>query len=139
MTFGRTQPSKVRAEHHDSRLPQDAPWEVEYGYTKAVVAGPWIMVSGPVSLDQADSIGQARAAFRDVLATTERAGARPSNVVRVRIFYTRPTTPMPSRAPSRKSSVGTIPLAATMVRVASLMLPQPKVEIDLDAYMDNAQ
>lgn len=121
------------------RLPQDAPWEVEYGYTKAVVAGPWIMVSGHVSLDQADSIGQARAAFRDVLATAERAGARPSNIVRVRIFYTEADDADAISRAFKEVFGGDHPPAATMVRVASLMLPQLKVEIDLDAYVDNAQ
>ncbi|KRQ19135.1 MULTISPECIES: Rid family hydrolase [Mycobacteroides] len=119
------------------RLPQDAPWEVDYGYTKAVVAGPWVLVSGHVSLEQEDSVGQARAAFRDVLATAKRVGAQPSDVVRVRIFYTETDDADAISRAFKEVFGGDHPPAATMVRVASLMLPQLKIEIDLDAYLGN--
>ncbi|WP_157931385.1 Rid family hydrolase [Mycobacteroides abscessus] len=117
------------------RLAQDDPWEVAYGYTKAVTAGPWVLVSGHTSFDAEDTVGQARAAFRDVLATAQRAGAKREHVVRTRIFYTDAEHTDAIAATFKEVFGSDHPPAATMVRVAGLMLPQFKVEIELEAYL----
>ncbi|WP_100470978.1 Rid family hydrolase [Mycobacteroides abscessus] len=118
-----------------NRLPQDQPWEVAYGYTKAVVAGPWVLVSGHTSFEAEDSVGQARAAFADALITAERVGAHREDVVRTRIFYTEEEHTDGIARAFKEVFGDQHPPASTMVRVAGLMLPQLKVEIELEAYL----
>lgn len=115
------------------RLPQDGPGEIEYGYTSAVAAGPFVLASGHASLAADDSAGQARAAFGAAVATMAKAGAKPSDVVRTRIYYTE-ADDADAIARTHREFFGENPPAATMVRVAGLLLPQFKVEVELEAY-----
>src|SRR5205085_10193331 len=69
-------------------------WEERYGYSRAVVAGGRVFVSGtapvmPGDADPpADAYGQARRCLEIVLAALEEAGATAADVVRTRIFVT---------------------------------------------------
>jgi enamine deaminase RidA (YjgF/YER057c/UK114 family) len=69
-------------------------WEERYGYSRAVVAGDRVFVSGtaPVMLGDADpptdAYGQARRCLEIILAALDEAGATPTDVVRTRIFVT---------------------------------------------------
>jgi len=72
-------------------------WEERYGYSRAVVAGDRVFVSGtaPVMPRDADppsdAYGQARRCLEIILAALDQAGATPADVVRTRIFVTDPT------------------------------------------------
>ena len=69
-------------------------WEERYGYSRAVVAGDRVFVSGtaPIMPGDADpptdAYGQARRCLEIVLAALEDAGASAADVVRTRIFVT---------------------------------------------------
>jgi enamine deaminase RidA (YjgF/YER057c/UK114 family) len=69
-------------------------WEERYGYSRAVVAGDRVFVSGtaPVMPGDADppsdAYGQARRCLEIILAALDQAGATPADVVRTRIFVT---------------------------------------------------
>jgi len=69
-------------------------WEERYGYSRAVVAGDRVFVSGtapvmPGDADPpADAYGQARRCLEIVSAALEEAGATAADVVRTRIFVT---------------------------------------------------
>jgi enamine deaminase RidA (YjgF/YER057c/UK114 family) len=69
-------------------------WEERYGYSRAVVAGGRVYVSGtaPIMPDDADppadAYGQARRCLEIVGAALEESGARAEDVVRTRIFIT---------------------------------------------------
>ena len=69
-------------------------WEERYGYSRAVVAGGRVYVSGtapvmPGDADPpADAYGQARRCLEIVLAALDQAGATPADIVRTRIFVT---------------------------------------------------
>jgi enamine deaminase RidA (YjgF/YER057c/UK114 family) len=71
-----------------------SPWEERYGYSRAVVAGDRVFVSGtapvmPGDADPpADAYGQARRCLEIILAALGEAGATPADVVRTRIFVT---------------------------------------------------
>ena len=71
------------------------PWEASVGYSRAVVAGGHVYVSGtaPVMPDDedppADAYDQARRCLEIVLAALAEAGAGPEHVVRTRMFLTR--------------------------------------------------
>jgi enamine deaminase RidA (YjgF/YER057c/UK114 family) len=72
-------------------------WEERYGYSRAVVAGDRVFVSGtapvmPGDADPpADAYGQARRCLEIVQAALGEAGASAADVVRTRIFVTDPS------------------------------------------------
>ena len=72
-------------------------WEERYGYSRAVVAGDRVFVSGtaPVMPDDtdppSDAYGQARRCLEIIQAALDEAGATPAGVVRTRIFVTDPS------------------------------------------------
>lgn len=69
-------------------------WEERYGYSRAVVAGGHVYVSGTAPImpgdadPPSDPYGQARRCLEIVLAALAEAGARPEDVVRTRVFVT---------------------------------------------------
>jgi enamine deaminase RidA (YjgF/YER057c/UK114 family) len=69
-------------------------WEERYGYSRAVVAGDRVFVSGtapvmPGDADPpADAYGQARRCLEIIQAALDEAGATAADVVRTRIFVT---------------------------------------------------
>lgn len=72
-------------------------WEERYGYSRAVVVGDRVFVSGtapvmPGDADPpADAYGQARRCLEIVQAALDEAGASAADVVRTRIFVTDPS------------------------------------------------
>jgi enamine deaminase RidA (YjgF/YER057c/UK114 family) len=72
-------------------------WEERYGYSRAVVAGDRVFVSGtapvmPGDADPpADAYGQARRCLEIIRAALDEAGATAADVVRTRIFVTDPS------------------------------------------------
>jgi enamine deaminase RidA (YjgF/YER057c/UK114 family) len=71
-------------------------WEERYGYSRAVVVGDRVFVSGtaPVMPGDADppsdAYGQARRCLEIIRAALDEAGATAADVVRTRIFVTDP-------------------------------------------------
>jgi enamine deaminase RidA (YjgF/YER057c/UK114 family) len=69
-------------------------WEERYGYSRAVLVGDRVFVSGtaPVMPGDADppgdAYGQARRCLEIILAALDEAGATPADIVRTRIFVT---------------------------------------------------
>jgi len=77
------------------RLASGAPWEASFGYSQAVKAGQWLLVSGTASFDaqgllvgRGQMCAQARQAISNLQEVLERAGMALANVVRTRIFVT---------------------------------------------------
>ena len=74
--------------------PSGSAWEERYGYSRAVVAGPHVHVSGtaPQMPDGGDpppdGYGQARRCLEIIVAALAEAGAEPRDVVRTRIYVT---------------------------------------------------
>ena len=72
------------------------PYEQRFGYSRAVVAGGHVYVSGTVanmpdgSPPPPDAYAQARRALEIIVAALAEAGARPEDVVRTRMFVTKP-------------------------------------------------
>ena len=70
-------------------------YEKVAGYSRAVVDGDWVHVSGTTGFDYAkmeispDTAEQTRQAFRNIEAALEQAGASLRDVLRVRYFLTR--------------------------------------------------
>jgi enamine deaminase RidA (YjgF/YER057c/UK114 family) len=120
------------------RISSGAPWEKVAGYSRAVVAGHHVHVSGTVAVmpDGADpplDAGiQARRCFEIIFAALREAGARPEDVVRTRMYLTRPED---GDAVLRVHGelFGEIRPASSAVVVSDLIDPRYLVEIEAEA------
>ena len=120
------------------------PWEQTYGYSRAVVAGRHVHVSGtaPVMPDGADpppdAYGQTRRCLEIIAAALAEAGARPEDVVRTRWYLTRSEV-VEEVARAHGETFRNIRTAATGVVVAALFDPRWLVEIEADAVVSNSR
>lgn len=112
-------------------------FEAEIGYSRAVVDGDWIFVSGTTGFDystmsiSADVAEQAEQCFRNIAAALASAGARLADVVRV--TYILPDAADFSRCwPVLRKYLGEARPAATML-AAGLLDPRMKIEIQVTA------
>jgi enamine deaminase RidA (YjgF/YER057c/UK114 family) len=117
------------------------PLEQEYGYSRAVVVGPRVFVSGtaPVMPDGADpppdAYGQAHRCLEIVLAALSEAGAGPEHVVRTRMYLTR-AEDIPEVGRAHGEVFGEIRPATTGVIVEALFDPRWLVELEADAIIE---
>jgi enamine deaminase RidA (YjgF/YER057c/UK114 family) len=116
------------------------PLERTFGYSRAVVVGDRVFVSGtaPVMTDGADpppdAYRQTRRCLEIVLAALAEAGARPDDVVRTRMYLTR-TEDIDEVGRAHGEVFGDVRPATTGVVVAALFDPRWLVEIEADAII----
>jgi len=116
------------------------PLEQTFGYSRAVVVGDRVFVSGtaPVMPDGADpprdAYGQARRCLEIILAALEEAGASAEHVVRTRMYLTR-AEDIEEVGRAHGDVFGAVRPAATGVIVAALFDPHWLVEIEADAII----
>lgn len=110
-------------------------------YTDAVVFGDLVYVSGCVGSDRSgrilapdDVVAQARLALENVGAVLAAAGTGFENVLKVTVFLTDVADRVPINA-VRQEFFGSARPASTLVQVASLALPDAKVEIEAVACL----
>jgi enamine deaminase RidA (YjgF/YER057c/UK114 family) len=117
-----------------------SPYEPVVGFSRAVVAGEMVFVSGtaPVMPDgadpPADAYGQARRCFEIITAALAEAGAGPEHVVRTRMFIVR-VEDWEEVARAHAEVFGDVRPATTGVVVATLFDPRWLVEIEADALL----
>jgi len=119
------------------RIGQGSTFEEAIGYSRAVVDGPWVFVSGTTGFDYStmsistDVVEQAEQALANIDDALARAGATRDDVVRVRYF-------LPDRDdfepcwPALRAYFGAARPAATMLEVG-LADPRMKIEIEVTA------
>jgi enamine deaminase RidA (YjgF/YER057c/UK114 family) len=114
-----------------------SPFEAEVGYSRAVVQGDWVFVSGTTGFDYAamtiadDLETQTEQCFRNVEAALAQAGATFSDVVRV--TYVLPNAGEFSKCwPVLRKYLGEVRPAATMIS-AGLLDSRMKIEIEVTA------
>jgi enamine deaminase RidA (YjgF/YER057c/UK114 family) len=114
-----------------------SPFERDIGYSRAVVDGEWVFVSGTTGFDYAtmtisdDVAEQAEQCLANVARALADAGAGFADVVRVR--YILPSADdFPPCWPALKRAFGEIRPAATMI-AAGLADPRMKIEIEVTA------
>ncbi len=114
-----------------------SPFETEIGYSRAVVQGDWVFVSGTTGFDYATMViaedveAQAEQCLKNIADALERAGSRMSDVVRV--TYVLPDADaFPRCWPVLKRYFGEIRPAAMMIS-AGLADPRMKIEIEVTA------
>jgi enamine deaminase RidA (YjgF/YER057c/UK114 family) len=116
-----------------------SPFEERIGYSRAVVDGDWIFVSGCTGFEYstmrlADGVvAQAEQAMQNVDAALREAGASVADVVRVHYL-------LPDRAdfepcwPTLQRWFGEVRPAATMI-MCELLDPEMRIEIEVTARM----
>ena len=120
-----------------SLISSGSPFEEEIAYSRVVVDGNWVFVSGTTGFDYAtmaisDCIAeQTDQALRNIEAALAEAGSSLRDVVRVR--YILPDGDEFSKCwPVLREYFGSIRPAATMI-CAQLMDPRMKIEIEVTA------
>jgi enamine deaminase RidA (YjgF/YER057c/UK114 family) len=112
-------------------------FESEIGYSRAVVDGDWIFVSGTTGFDYAtmtiseDVAEQAEQTLANIAAALAEAGSAFADVVRVRYILPR-AEDFPTCWPALKRYLGDVRPAATMI-AAGLADPRMKIEIEVTA------
>jgi len=107
------------------------------GYSRAVVDGEWVFVSGTTGFDYAamtiadDAIAQVHQTFRNIEAALGQAGASLADVVRANYVVT-DVADWPTIAPILGQYFGDI-RPASMAIVAGLTDPRMKIEIEVTA------
>jgi len=123
------------------RITSGSPFEPEIGFSRALVAGRHVHVSGtaPIPPDggvvASDVYEQARRCLEIVVAALQEAGAGPEHVVRTRT-YLLDADDWPEVGRAHGEVFGGVRPASTMVVVAGLLDPQWKVEFEADALLD---
>ena len=122
------------------RISSAMPLEQTYGYSRAVVVGDRVFVSGtaPVMPDgtdpPTDAYGQARRCMEIILAALAEAGAGPEDVVRTRIYVTSPDH-IDEAGRAHGEVFGDVRPATTGVVVAALFDPRWLVEFEAEAII----
>ena len=112
-------------------------FEADIGYSRAVVDGDWIFVSGTTGFDYAtmaisdDVAEQAEQTLRNIASALAEAGSSFADVVRVHYILPR-AEDFPACWPALKRAFGEARPAATMIS-AGLVDPRMKIEIEVTA------
>jgi len=117
-----------------------SPYEPIIGFSRAVVAGNAVYVSGtgPVGADDADVGAQTRKIIEIAAEILARAGASLKDVIRTRMYLTH-AADWEEVGRVHGEFFTDIRPAATMVVVAQLLNPKWRVEIEFDAILPSAE
>ena len=121
-------------------LSSGSPFESAYGYSRAVVSGDEVLISGTTGYNYAtmampdDPAEQARNIFATFAAVLKEAGGALADIVRLRTFVTDATFCEPVLK-AQGEVFAKIRPAATIVVVAGLLKPEMKVEIEAEARL----
>lgn len=117
-------------------------FEAEIGYSRAVVQGPWVFVSGTTGFDystmsiSSDLAEQTEQCMKNISLALEQAGSGLRDVVRV--TYVLPKgEDFPRCWPVLRKYFGEIRPAATMI-AAGLADPRIRIEIEVTALKQHA-
>jgi enamine deaminase RidA (YjgF/YER057c/UK114 family) len=124
------------------RISSGSPYEPEIGFSRAIVAGRHVHVSGtaPIPRDGEalpdDAYGQARRCLEIIVGALQEAGAGPGDVVRTRTFLV-DAGDWREVGRAHGETFGQVRPASTMVVVTGFLDPAWRVEIEADAVLDD--
>jgi enamine deaminase RidA (YjgF/YER057c/UK114 family) len=120
-----------------TRISSGSTFEAQIGYSRAVVAGDWVFVSGTTGFDYTamtisdNIVEQTEQCFRNIQTALEQAGASLKDVVRV--VYVLPNgAEFAHCTPVLRKYFGDVRPAAMMIS-AGLADPRMKIEIEVTA------
>ena len=127
---------------HRTRISSGSTFEAQIGYSRAVVAGDWVFVSGTTGFDYEtmsiaeDLVLQTEQCMRNIESALRQANSSLSDVVRV--TYVLPDAAEFSRCwPVLRNYFGEVRPAAMMIS-AGLADPRMKIEIEVTALKSSA-
>lgn len=134
----------VRANHKEQEaqmtrrlISSGSTFEQEIGYSRAVVEGDWVFVSGTTGFDYSkmtisdDLLEQAEQCFRNIDAALDEAGASMRDIVRV-TYILPDAADFPKCWPIFRKYLGDVRPAAMML-AAGLSDPRMRIEIQVTA------
>ena len=119
-----------------------SPFEQQIGYSRAVVAGDWVFVSGTTGFDYSsmaiadDVVAQAEQCLKNIEAALQQAGSSLQDVVRVNYVLPNGADFEPCW-PVLRRYFGSVRPAAMMIS-AGLLDPRMKIEIEVTALKRSA-
>jgi len=117
-------------------------FEQEIGYSRAVVAGDWVFVSGTTGYDyesmtiDEDVVAQAEQTLKNIAAALLQAGSKMADIIRVKYILPE-VTDFERCWPVLKRAFGEIRPAATMIS-AGLADKRMKIEIEVTALKNTS-
>ena len=123
----------------DKKISSGGPWEESIGYSRAVVAGPYIHVSGSTATvdgvlqHEGDAYGQAKVAFQVIEKALLSGGHSLKDVVRTRVYLAK-AEDMDAVGRVHGELFSTIRPAATMLAGIKFINKAMLVEIEVDSY-----
>ncbi|MBP2702301.1 RidA family protein [Microbispora sp. RL4-1S] len=121
------------------RISSGGPWEDRYGYARAVVAGPHVLVSGCTATvggevqHVGDAYNQTLTAFSIAMDAVEKAGGTISDVVRTRLYVVN-ADDFDAVGRAHGEFFGRVRPACTSIQVAGLIDERMLVEVEVEAY-----
>ncbi|MFV1989348.1 MAG: RidA family protein [Acidimicrobiales bacterium] len=118
-------------------ISQGSSFEERYAYSRAVVQGPWVFVSGTTGYDYStmtisdDPAEQTAQTLRNIDAAIVEVGATAADIVRVNYFLP-DVQDFEACGPAIRDYFADIRPAATMVE-CGLIVPELKIEIEVTA------
>ncbi|MEU6413946.1 RidA family protein [Microbispora sp. NPDC046933] len=129
----------MSAQMPEGRISSGGPWEDRYGYARAVVAGPHVLVSGCTATvggevqHVGDAYQQTLTAFSIALDAVEKAGTTLADVVRTRMYVVN-AGDFDAAGKAHGEIFGDVRPACTSVQVAGLVDERMLVEVEVEAY-----
>lgn len=123
----------------DKKISSGGPWEESIGYSRAVVAGPYIHVSGSTATvdgvlqHEGDAYGQAKVAFQVIEKALLSGGHSLQDVVRTRVYLAN-AEDMDAVGRVHGELFSAIRPAATMLAGIKFINEAMLVEIEVDSY-----
>lgn len=124
----------------DKLISSGGPWEAVIGYSRAVVAGDYVHVSGSTATvdgvlqHEGDAYGQTKVALETVIAAAlAQVGYSLADVVRSRVYLSN-AEDMDAVGKAHGEIFGEIRPAATMLAGIQFINPKMLVEIEVDAW-----
>jgi enamine deaminase RidA (YjgF/YER057c/UK114 family) len=124
-----------------TRIASGGPWEDRYGYARAVVVGPHVLVAGCTATvggeiqHVGDAYQQTLTAFSIALDAVAKAGASVSDVVRTRLYVVN-TDDFDAAGRAHGEVFGDVRPACTLIQIAGLVDPRMLVEVEVEAYRE---
>jgi enamine deaminase RidA (YjgF/YER057c/UK114 family) len=123
----------------DKKISSGGHWEASIGYSRAVVAGPYIHVSGSTATvdgvlqHEGNAYAQTKTAFKVIEKALAQGGHSLRDVVRTRLYLANESD-MDAAGKAHGELFSEVRPAATMLAGIKFINPNMLVEIEVDSY-----